>query len=175
MALDTNSVVWAFLYWGRPFQLVSSLLDCSSPETTPIQIACNYPFSTVLTRSGDAYQWELFGGSINSQYLETMAKLDKDESTQVIVPDGEVVIPCYTWKMNADPIKLPIPPNLPDLPMTGLPEEEQRKETKLIRIASGGDYLVGLTNKGHVLKMERLHITGSTQAWCYVSVSAQMV
>ena len=171
MTLDANSTVWTFRNWGRPFRVVSPSLDCSSPETTPIQIECSIPFSAVLTRSGDVYAWWLYEGTFEDQYWKAMAELDEDESTKAIVPDGGTVIPCHTWEIYMDPIKLPILPDLPDLPATGLPEEECRKETKLIKIAGFHNTLIGLTNKGHVLKMDNLYRKGSTQVWNYVSGS----
>jgi len=171
MALDANSTVWTFRNWGRPFQLVSPLLDCSSPETTPVQVECGKKTSAVLTRSGDVYVWWPFHGTMESRYKEAMTELDKDESTKAIVPDGRMVIPCYTWEINEDPIKLPKLPKLPDLPGTGLPEEECRKETKLIQIGFCHSSLVGLTNKGHILQLHRLD-SKYFGRWCYVSESA---
>jgi len=171
MALDADSVVWNFISWDRPFQLVSPSLDCSSPETTPIQIECGWEFSTVLTGSGDVYAWWPFGETFEGRYQGAVAKLDKDESTKAIGPDNGTVIPCHTWEINKDPVKLPILPDLPDLPATGLPEEERGKETKLIKIAAFGNCLIGLTNKGHVLKMDGLTDEDSIQIWNYVSES----
>jgi len=104
-----------------------------------------------------------------------MSKMDRDNSTKAIVPDDEGVIPCYTWGIKKDPAKLPILPDLPDLPATGLPEEEQRKETKLIKIAAFENCLVGLTNKGHVLKIDGLADEDSVQTWRYVSESSRMM
>jgi len=173
MTLDANFMVWNFINWGRPFRLVSPSLDCSSPETTPLQIECGWEFSTVLTGSGDVYAWWPFGGTFGDRYQEAVAELDKDESTKVIVPDNETVIPCHTWNINKDPVKLPILPDLPDWPATGLPEEEWGKETKLIKIAAFGNCLIGLTNKGHVLKMDGLTDEDSIQIWHYVSESAR--
>ena len=171
MTLDANSMVWTFNNWGRPSQLVSPLLNCSSPETTPVQVECSLEFAAILTGSGDVYAvWPLC-----SAFVDTMAELDKDESTKAIVPDGGTVIPCYTWEVNIDPVKLPILPKLPTLPATGLPEEECRKETKLIKIAAFSDCLVGLTNKGHVLKIDGLGKGKVTGTWCYVSKSAWMI
>jgi len=175
MALDANSTVWNFISWGRPFRLVSPLLDCSSLETTPIQIECGWEFSTVLTKSGDVYAWWPFGGTFQDQYQEAIAKLDKDESTKAIVHHDEMAILCYTWEVEKDPVKLPILPNLPDLPGIELPEEEHRKETKLIKIAALNYCLIGLTNKGHVLKIDGLTNERSIQAWSYVSERAQMM
>ena len=169
MTLDADSKIWNFRSWGRPFRLISPSLDCSSPETTPLQIECGWAFSTVLTRSGDVYAWWPFGGTFEDRYREAMAELDKDGSTKAIVPDNETVIPCHTWEINKDPVKLPILPDLPDLLATGLSEEERRKETKLIKIAAFDNCLVGLTNKGHVLKIDGLTDEDSIQIWRYVS------
>ena len=98
-----------------------------------------------------------------------MAELDKDESTKTIMPDDGTVIPCHTWEIDEDPVKLPMLPDLPDLPGTGLPEEEREKETRLIKIAAFYHGLVGLTNKGHVLKLDGMAKEDSIQSWRYVS------
>ena len=169
MTLDANSTVWTFMNWGRPFQLISPLLDCSSPETTPIQIECGWSFSAVLTKSGDVYAWWPSEGTFTDQFQEAMTELDRHESTIATVPNGGTVIPCYTWKMNMDPVRLPILPDLPDLLETGLSEEECKKETKLIKIAGFWNTLVGLTNKGHVLRIDGLTSEDSIQIWHYVS------
>jgi len=174
MTLDANSTVWNFRSWGRPFRLASSLLDCSSPETTPFQIECGWAYSTVLTRSGDVYAWWPFGGTFEERYRQAMDELDLDESTKAVVPEGGNVIPCHTWEISKDPVKLPILPDLPDLPATGLPEEALKKETKLIKIAAFDNFLVGLTNKGHVLKIDGLTDEDSIQIWRYVSENARV-
>ena len=172
MTLDANSTVWNFRSWGRPFRLASPSLDCSSPETTPLQIECGWAFSAVLTRSGDVYAWWPFNDTFQDRYRQTMDELDLDQSTKAIVPEGGTVIPCHTWEINKDPVKLPILPDLPDLPATGLPEGETRKETKLIKIAAFDNCLIGLTNKGHVLKIDGLTDEDSIQIWRYVSDDA---
>ena len=162
MALDANSMVWTFKNWAQPIPLVSPSLDCSSPETMPIQIECEQWFSAVLTRSGDVYVWlsdaytlsELFSGARDP----TMG-----------VTDYEGVIHCQTQELKVDLIKLPTLPDLPELLATGLLEEECRKETKLIKIAACEGSLIGLTNKGHVLKSDGLFSEDSAWIWCYVS------
>jgi len=169
MTLDANSVVWTFLSWGRPFRLVSPLLDCSSPETTPIQIECCHRLSAVLTRSGGVCVWWPSSGAIRGRYNAAIKELDKDESTKAIVPEGGTVIPCHTLEIHEDPTKLPALPDLPELSRTGLSEEERAKETKLIKIAAMRYSLIGLTNKGHVLKMEMDEIYGGKLTWYYVS------
>ena len=158
MTLDSNSSVWIFTTWGRPFRLVSRFLDCSSPETTPLQIECGYSTCTILTKSGDVYAWWPFEGTLGDLYREGMAKLDKDESTKAILPDDGTVIPCHTWEIKMDPVKkLQMYYVMSDLPGTGLTEEERRKETKLIKIAAVTWGLIGLTNKGHVIMLDKLY------------------
>ena len=169
MTLDANSMVWNFTSWGRPFRLISPSLDCSSPNTTPIQVECDSEFSTVLTKSGDVYAWWPFEGTFEDRCREGMAELDKDESTKAIIPDGGTVIPCHAWEINMDPVKVPKLPDLPDLPGTGLSEEERKKETKLIKIAAVYKGLIGLTNQGHVLMLDGMGKEGSIRNWRYVS------
>ena len=92
-------------------------------------------------------------GTFKDQYTEGMAELDKDESTKTIIPNDTTVIPCCTWEINWDPVKLLRLPDLPDLLGTGVSEGECKKETKLIKIATLYYCFVGLTNKGHVLML----------------------
>ena len=160
VALDANSTVWTFQDWGSPTRLVSPSIDCSSPETTPIQAETGFSFCAVLTGSGDVYVWW--------PDSETMGRL-RLEAGMTRVRPIKTIIPCRTWKVKMDPIKLPTLPDLPDLPATGLPEEELRKETRLIKIAACNDSLVGLTNKGHVLKLEGMYAVEDTRIWYYVS------
>lgn len=77
------------------------------------------------------------------------------------------VIPCVTWALDLDPVYLPSIPPLPALD-NGCPEEDN--PTQLIKIAGLDNCLIGLTNKGHVLKISNLeneHIA-SRQNWEYV-------
>jgi len=172
VTLDANSTVWNFESWGRPYRLVSPLLDCSSPETTPIQIQYGSSFSAVLVGSGDVYAWSLTDAGWRGI---TISDWKIDESTRAIVSNDGTVIPCHTWEKNMDPVKLPIPPGLPDLPMTGLAEEERRTGTKFIKIAAVERSLVGLTNKGHVLKINKFTALGPFSMWHYVSGIARII
>ena len=174
MTLDTNSTVWTFRSWGRPFRLISPLLDCSSPKTTPLQIECGWGFCSVLTRSGDVYAWWPFDRLLESLYRRTMGELDGDRSTRAIVSGNGTAIPCHVWGMEHDPFKLPPLPDLPDLPSTGIPKKERKKSTKLIKIAAFDSSMVGLTNKGHVLKIDGLTDEDSVRHWRYVSGHAQV-
>ena len=163
MALDANSTVWTFRSWGWPVRLVSPSLDCSSPVTTPIQAECGPWYCAGLTMSGDAYAWWTNLGAFDDQYWKTY------KTTTILVPDHDTMIPCQTRELRVDPTKLPALPDLPDLSATGLSEEERRKETRLIKIAACYNYLIGLTNKGHVLKLDGFGMEDRTRIWHYVS------
>ena len=83
---------------------------------------------------------------------------------------AENEIPCTTWKLEVDPIRLPNLPQLPSLPpVEGLDESE--KPLQLIRIACPDNHVIGLTNKGHVLKFGVCadEATARRGRWEYVS------
>lgn len=96
-----------------------------------------------------------------------MEQLDQDRTALGHPIDG--VIPCSTWDLENNPTELPPLPGLPQLTGTNLDAETLRKETALIKIAAMDRSLVGLTNKGHVVKID-LSTEGSR--WEYVRLSA---
>lgn len=170
MVLDAKSTVWTFVNWGRPFRLLSPLLDCHAPDTTPLQIECDWTFCTILTKAGDVLVYWPYSGGLNRQIEQTETDLNQ-QGDKNAYPTEDHCIPCVTTVIEADPFRLPpIPTTLPDL-VNGLSEEERDAETRLIRIAAYDNTLVGLTNKGHVLKFANLaneRIFRSTR-WEYVS------
>ncbi|KAI0923709.1 hypothetical protein AcV5_009183 [Taiwanofungus camphoratus] len=158
-ALDAAAQVWTFTSWGRPFRLSSSLLDKSSPETTPIQIESGWAFSSVLTESGDVLVYWPFMGRMKDRIAERNEELDEQSAsvpTKALPTAAEpLVIPCHSWVLEGiDPIRLPPIPisSLPKLAGTGLTKEQLNEETKLIKIAGADNTIIGLTNQGHVLK-----------------------
>jgi len=82
------------------------------------------------------------------------------------IPTEDKVIPCSTWNLQLDPIRLPVIPSLPKL-------VEIEEETKLIKIAGLDNILIGLTNQGHVLAFNSLDNENATSrgVWTYVSSS----
>ena len=172
MTLDANSTVWIFVRWDRPLRLVSPFLDCSSPKTTPVQVECSSPMCAVLTKSGDMYAWRPFTRTFKDRYKEGLAEPEKGEYTKATIPDDGAVISFRTMEIDWDPVKAPMLPDLPELPETGLSEEERRKETKLIKIAATHNCFIGLTNKGHVLRLDGLSHGDSGGTWDYVRKSA---
>ena len=113
--------------------------------------------------------WWPSTGALSGQYHEAIEEMDKYGSAKVVVSNNETAIPCHTFSIHMDPVKVPTLPDLPDLPSTGLPEGEHKKETKLIKIAACYKSLIGLTNKGHVLKLDGLQDENSMLIWHYVS------
>ena len=109
------------------------------------------------------YVWWVDVGTFDDLYRDTL------KISVVPVIEHEGVILCQTEELKMDPIKIPTLPDLPDLPTTGLPEEERRKGTRLIKIAISNSCLVGLTNKGHVLKLDGMGAEDGTRVWYYVS------
>jgi hypothetical protein len=91
-----------------------------------------------------------------------------DKTVPATLGGTNPIIPCETWEADTDPIQLPPLPLLPDL--TGESTEDQDL-TQLIKIAGLDNHLIGLTNKGHVLKFGSLQdeLTVSRGSWEYVS------
>lgn len=170
MALDSKNQVWTFVNWGRPFRLDTPMLDCTTPETTPVQAESGWSFSSILTQSGDILVFWPFSGEIGRLCDEENFTMDERGDRQAYAtPDHH--IPCVAWPLRADPLRLPHIPHLPELQNTGVSEEERSKETTLIKIAAFDNHLIGLTNKGHVLKFGGLSDENSfdrTTRWQYV-------
>lgn len=83
---------------------------------------------------------------------------------------AERVIPCVPWDMEEMPARLPALPSLPELPHTR--NTSHSDDTQLIQIASFDQHIIGLTNRGHVLKFgPLLNESGvATGRWEYVSL-----
>ncbi|THH05395.1 hypothetical protein EW145_g4827 [Phellinidium pouzarii] len=170
MALDSSGQIWTFISWGRPFRLVTPLLDNSSPDETPVQTECGWSYSAALTASGNVLVWWPFGQSMQHVYNTTMTQMNEsgDEQAHATV-DG--MIPCSTWDMQQDPHRLPPLPSLSELSDSRHTcNESERQETKLVKIAAMDNFLIGLTNKGHVLKFGDLSNETSLQQgrWEYL-------
>ena len=170
MALNSKSQVWTFVNWGRPFRLDTHMLDCSSPETTPIQAESGWVFCSILTQSGDVLVFWPFLGEIGRLCDEENATMDERGDCQAY-PTADRQVPCIAWSLQADPLRIPHIPQLPEPEYTGLSQEEKPSATTLIKIAAFDNYLIGLTNKGHVLKFGDLSKENSFDRmtrWQYV-------
>ncbi|KAF9218949.1 RCC1 BLIP-II [Gyrodon lividus] len=145
-SLDENLHLWTFVSFGRPFRLVTSLLDATTPDSTPSQVESGWSFSSVLTRAGDVFVWWPLSGEMKEMiYTHDTAM---DQAGLKVHPTGDGVVPCSHWELHKDPHKLPELPRLPKL-VSGAKDVD----VHLVKIAALDNHLVGLTNHGHVLKI----------------------
>lgn len=150
MALGTDGSIWSFSSWGRPCRLISPLLDCTSPDTTPIDITCGLNFDGVLTMTGVVYTW----------HEATWRRgPGVEQPVYASIKAGMEVIQCVPWDLQCDPARRPdLPADLPNL------GDDNIGATQIIKIAAMTDEVVALTNKGHVLILRSM-----TSPWKYVS------
>lgn len=167
MALDTGGNIWTFISWGRPYRLVSPLLDCASSDSTPTQIECGWSFSSVLTKSGDIYVWWPLCEDVMVTFARENAIMDRDESNRAHLT-VDTIIPCVPWDLRHNPRRLPALPSLPNLQYNE--EGAHVHDIKIIKVAGMDNFLIALTNKGHVLKFGDLSNERSLQfgRWEYV-------
>ena len=112
--------------------------------------------------SGVKYEYD----TSNDEELKAAAKASPTQ-------EEPNVVPCYSWVLHGvDPVRLPPIPfeSLPGLLHTGLAQEALEEETKLVKIAALDNNIIGLTNKGHVLRYGELHGENEYQQgrWEYV-------
>ncbi|KAG8873845.1 hypothetical protein FRB97_006414 [Tulasnella sp. 331] len=175
-ALDSNYNVWIFTRWGRPCLLTSDLINpklsttshsSSSPATTStrvIQVESGWDYVAMLTASGAVYAISItspeddFGPQLQAK-VEELDRLPNDHHSRARA-DNKKVIHCTTIEIPAAPLLLPaIPQDLPELAV----DADDGVKTELIRVAAGSEFLIGLTNKGHVLSIDLASQAG--MAW----------
>lgn len=171
MALDSIGDIWSFNSWGRPYRLISPVLDRSSEATTTVQVESGWMYCSVLTGTGDVYVWWPFNNPLRSCFLEHMEKMDEEGNQFAEVSDG--VVACATWDLLHNPFRLPDLPNLPELSIAKENESKLHTRPELIKIAAMDNHLVGLTNNGHVLKFGDLsnETNAARGRWEYVRPS----
>ena len=154
-------------------------MDKSSPDTTPIQVESGWSFSSILTESGDVLVYWPFSGTVKEVVDQKIEELDSSDNEELKAAskarpseDEPNVIPCYWWVLHgAEPVRLPSIPagSLPKLSGIGS-EDAPDEETKLVKIAAFDNNIIGLTNKGHVLRYGELFGEDTYQQgrWEYV-------
>ena len=153
--------------WGRPFRLVSPLVNNTSRDSTPIQVECGWTFTAVLTKSGDVLVWWPAGhGILHERITSKNDEMDQEgDKKACATEDG--VIPCVTWDLEVDPVRLPALPPLPHLTHRGEPEKDE--EPRLVQLAGLDNFILGLTQHGHVLKILVNENSAHLGIWEYVS------
>lgn len=139
-ALDSNRQVWVFASWLKPYQLINALLDGSTPEARAVQVEVGDMCLSIRMESGTVYvAWPFRGRAFLQMRDHFDGKPEWDEG----------VVHCEPWKAQIDLVRLPPIPSLP--PSDPLSQEEPGFPSQLSTIAVGHNFLVGLTNFGHVL------------------------
>lgn len=164
------------LAWGRPARLVAPVFNGSEPESTVVQVEAGWDVCAFLTQTGDAYVVFPFHGSFDAEAEAHIPRPNAPGVQREIVRRGDE-LPCECWDVEHHPTKLPpLPANLPVLhPKTDA--EAKEAPPKLVKIAAGDHFVVGLTDGGHVLKLDlpadnetglRQLITRGDLQWDYV-------
>ncbi|KIO32011.1 hypothetical protein M407DRAFT_67253 [Tulasnella calospora MUT 4182] len=159
-ALDSKNNAWLFTSWGRPIELTSPLIhDTQNPDEKLVQVECGWGFVSMLNESGTVYVlWPLTEAEEFKRVMDNLNEtLDEsgEHKASAIEVEGEDVIPCSSLAIAASPLVLPpIPDDLPDLSSADPASESFEATVVLVRIGAGDDFLVGLTNKGHVLSID---------------------
>ncbi|KAF8141567.1 regulator of chromosome condensation 1/beta-lactamase-inhibitor protein II, partial [Boletus edulis] len=162
-SLDDKLNVWNFLSFGRPFRLVTPLLDGTTPDSTPVQVESGWSFSSVLTKGGDVYVWWPMHGEVKQLVDARNAAMDEEGLYPHATEDG--TIPCAHWELPTDPYRLPELPRLPKLDGTNTEE----MDVYIVKVAALDSHLIGLTNRGHVVKiLVQTSDTARLEGWVYL-------
>ena len=137
-------------------------------------------FVSILTRTGSVYVIWPFDHEFGNKNRDRNHQLDQGAGAKVVAEDS--VIPCNPIDIDAEPLALPdIPSDLPRL----LPQTDQEPpKPKLVHIAAGDNFIIGLTDQGHVLSIDvssetpfdtnflwlRDAFVRKTRTWKYVSM-----
>ncbi|KAF8587910.1 RCC1/BLIP-II [Ramaria rubella] len=146
-ALSSANRVWSWTSWGLPYVLTTPLLSTSNRFTTPLQVECGWSFSAVLTHGGEVYVWWPFDGE-----LGLLNDTEEEHANENPEPhdDTSSDIQCHFWEANVAPQQIPnVSSTLPKL--LG---NDKEPGMKIVKIAAGDDFLIGLTEGGHVLKVD---------------------
>ena len=151
-ALDHDADIWCFNSWGIPFRYRPNAFDRSIPGREIIQVECGWSFASALNESGIAYVWNTTHGEIGRRYEqmeEALVNLSPPEGQPDYrsAPLVDGVIQCQAQTLEGcEPLVLP---DLPELPVL----DSTITQPKLIKLGAGDHFVVGLTDAGHVLKL----------------------
>ena len=157
--------MWIIIRPDRPYIIESDLINNEHADSTPIQVVCGHFFSAILTRSGEVY----FIWPFDAYAMGAFRKQYEGSSTRFEIKGNS--ISCKTWKLKSELHKLREIGDLPELDQRhGSPGS--KSPPKIISIAATDELLIGLTDKGHVLKINQFDSGKKTQIkdenWVYV-------
>lgn len=120
--------------------------------------------------SKDVLVWFPFGQQMDRAIMTRNSEFDSQNDKKALSEGGS--IQCFKWELPMDPVRLPSLPSLPKLTrLSGAMNDQETEEPHLIQIAALDNNLIGLTNRGHVLKFGSLVDESATEngRWQYVS------
>lgn len=149
--LDAKHQLWLFTSWGRPARITSV-----PPIKDIAQVESGWDMIAVLTETSRIFvDWPFHGDlqqKIQAHHDALSAAPNRGQDTKL--PEDSNVLQCAAWELEHDFVELPaIPAALPVLNAPSVDDRDHPEETKVIRIAAGDDFIVALTNYGHVLKI----------------------
>lgn len=151
-ALDHQGKIWCFNSWGRPFVFHANAFDQSNPDNAIIQVECGWTFSAVLNASGNVFVWNPLEGPVGTAVTEREAAFDnlqEDDANDVNGNEIDGIIQCHSWELQGvEPLKLPELPRLPNL------TDGEVTQPRLVKVAAGDQFIIGLTDAGHVVKLD---------------------
>lgn len=154
--LDAQYRVWCFLSWGRPFIFNHPVFDATHPGSRVVQVESGWTFGAALTASGSVYVWHPTRDEMGAVWEAKRVELDQlywedhKDDARGLAKGSE--IQCYIWAMDGvEPLRLPEPSELPNLHQS---DGDAPQPTFLVQIAAGDQFLVGLTNGGHVVRLD---------------------
>ena len=167
IALDIDGHLWLIANWAQPVRIRTSQLSSDADDANGIrQIEAGWDSVAVLTRVGDVVVFWPFEGALGEIIRER--REDRSAANVGTVADG--VVHNVPWDLDLiaqneeQLVTLPdIPHDLPDL--LNEDDDHARRDkyetdgdassrVKLVKIAAGADFIVGLTNRGHVLQLD---------------------
>ncbi|KAG8728735.1 hypothetical protein FRC12_021544 [Ceratobasidium sp. 428] len=150
--LDALNNPWIVRSWGRPAQLVAPALDNERPETSVVQVAAGWDVCAFLTQAGEVSVVFPFHGAFD-EIVQGREAPEGGEQQEVLAQGGQVNV--QHWDVQHNPTRLPaLPTGLPTLHPPTDADAAQDIPPKLIKIAAGEHFVIGLTDGGHVLKLD---------------------
>ncbi|KAI0343294.1 RCC1/BLIP-II [Trametopsis cervina] len=179
--LTTSSQVINFTSWGRPFLMHSRHFTTSLSSLLPVQVECGWNFTAILTDSGKVFVfWPRPSGI--SRLGRLVYRRNKDWNEQGVgrglIEDGPYArVKCHVWTVDAEspndshrnedgqeiPEQGDILVQLPELQEYELPvlttpasDASSDEHPRIVKIAGLDNELIGLTNKGYVVRFRGL-------------------
>lgn len=130
----------------------------------------------VLTEAGHVFVEWPFHGEFNERIEQHHNSFNEGPGVRL----SEGVLDCATWEINRDFLELPaLPDSLLVLDPSAAANTDREEELRIIKIAAGENFVVALTNQGHVLKLDidssesldeiRKNFRNGSKKWIYVS------